>query len=327
VNVVYPPTIDFDFMRQRPQQLMTQFARHGHLVFFCNKTQHPGREPERVEKNLWIVHDHDSFVKNQARKVKPTLVWCSWAKLHNTLSLYRPSMVVYDCLDDFPVWRPYEEAMLKRATAVVATARTLKERLERLHPRVALVPNGCEYELFNRKPPGPPPADLPAGPRRAGFVGALGSWFDADLVRETARRLRRWQFVLVGPPFGTREVSGPNIFSLGMKPYSEIPSYIHNFDVALIPFLDDQITRATNPIKMWEYLATGVPVVSTPIPEVLPFSELVRIGEGPEFARQIERVRDDGHLRRKRKQLAKANSWRARYEAIARFIPELAPRV
>ncbi len=141
MNVVYPPTLDFTFMRQRPQQLMLQFARHGHQVFYCNYTQEEGRQPERVASNLFAIHDHRQFVNSIIPLLAPTLVWCSWAKLHSTIDSYMPGTVVFDSLDDFPEWRRYEDEMVARADAVVATTRTLLLRLKKRHRRVRLVPN------------------------------------------------------------------------------------------------------------------------------------------------------------------------------------------
>jgi len=329
VTIVYPPTIDFAFMRQRPQQLMIQFAQHGHRVFYCDKTQRSGREPEEVVPNLWVVPDHDRFVREVVPTLDKTVVWCSWAYLHGGLAAYQPRLVIFDCVDDFPEWRPYEASMLARADAVVASSTALEARLQPLHQRVALVPNGCDFPFFNAPPAGPLPSDFPRSRRpRVVFVGAWGSWVDSHLITQISKQLPLWDFILIGPDFGGRPVFGHNIHRLGVRPYERLPAYLHQMDVTIIPFQDNQVTRAANPVKLWEYLATGKPVVSTPLPEVLPLQGLVHIAGASDFARAIQvafhdRTHNPGAAER-RVAAAKANSWEARYEAITRFLPELA---
>jgi glycosyltransferase involved in cell wall biosynthesis len=146
---------------------------------------------------------------------------------------------------------------------------------------------------------------------------------DSQAVAVAAKQLPYWDFILIGPQFGGREIFGRNIYHLGMRAYERLPAYLHEMDVTLIPFVDNHVTRAANPVKLWEYLATGKPVVSTPIPEVLPLRGLVRIAESANLAREIASAMNDHYLQAERVALARANSWEARYEAIAKFLPEL----
>lgn len=323
MDVIYPPTLDYYFMMQRPQHLMAQFARHDHRVYFCNQSQEAGRPPTLLQPNLYLVHDHTAFLRGVAPTLRSPLVWCSWGRLHETLDAYHPALVIFDCVDDFPQWRPYESAMLARADAVVVTADALLARLQARHPRVSLIPNGCDYPHFAGLPD--PPPDLPSGPI-AGFVGAWARWIDADLLERTASLLPGWQFVLVGPPFGGRTIARANVHHLGWRPYAELPAYLHRFDVALIPFIDDQVTRSAHPIKLWEYLAAGLPVVSTPVPEVAAYPSVVTLADTPAaFAAAIERAAGarspmDAAVRQA---LARRHSWSERYRQIVAAVPEI----
>lgn len=323
VSVIYPPTLDWTFLKQRPQQLMRQFARHGHPTYFCNLTQRPGSPPEPVAPNLWVIHDHEAFVARSLPK-GARLVWCSWPKLHDTLDRYRPDAVVFDAVDDFPEWRPYEGPMLQRADAVVTTARSLFARLSGLHPRVVLVPNGWDEDLA-RGPLHPRPADLPPAPV-AGFVGAWAPWVDGRLLEAVAARLPRWHFAVIGPLHGRRPARGANIHHLGHRPHAQLARYLHHLDVGLIPFQLTAVTRAANPVKLWEYLGAGLPVVSTPIPEVLSLGGHVAVASDPEgFAQAIEAARhaDTPARREARQQLARQNSWAARFARIQAAFPDL----
>ncbi|MBY6275093.1 glycosyltransferase family protein [Symbiobacterium thermophilum] len=322
-SVIYPPTLDWPWLIQRPQQLMRQFARHGYPTYFCNLTQTPGRAPEPVAPNLWVIHDHEAFVAG-GLPGGARLVWCSWPKLHDTLDRYRPTAVVFDAVDDFPEWRPYEGPMLRRADAVVTTARSLFERLSGLHSRVVLVPNGWDKDLA-RGPLLPRPADLPPSPV-AGFVGAWAPWVDGRLLEEVAARLPRWQFVIIGPLHGRRPARGRNIHHLGHRAHGELGRYLRHLDVGLIPFQITPVTRAANPVKLWEYLGVGLPVVSTPLPEVLPLGEHVRFASDPDgFARAIEAAwqTDTPERRQARRQVATQNSWVARFARIQAELADL----
>lgn len=322
-SIIYPPTLDWSYLMQRPQQLMRQFARHGYPTFFCNLTQSPGRQPEAVSPGLWVVHDHPAFL-SQGPVGSSRLVWCSWPKLHGVLDAYQPTAVVFDAVDDFPEWRPYEAPMLQRADAVFASARSLFKRLSHLHPRVHSLPNGWDDGL-EAAPPSPRPADLPPGPV-AGFVGAWAPWVDGQLLEGVAARLRRWQFAIIGPLHGRLPARGPNIHHLGHKPHSELGRYLRHLDVGLIPFQLNEVTRASNPVKLWEYLGAGLPVVSTTIPEVVPFGDHVALADGAEsFARAIEAApeTDTEEHREVRRSLARQNSWSARFERLQVEVADL----
>ena len=216
------------------------------------------------------------------------------------------------------------DLMLRRADAVVTTARSLFERLSGLHGRVVLVPNGWDESLA-RDPLPPRPADLPPPPV-AGFVGAWAPWIDGRLLEAVAARLPRWQFAIIGPLHGRRPARGPNIHHLGHRPHAALAAYLSHLDVGLIPFHLNEVTRAANPVKLWEYLGAGLPVVSTPIPEVLPFRDHVALAAEPAaFARAVEAARNDDSPERReaRRRLARQNSWEARFALLQSALADL----
>lgn len=324
MDLIYPPTLDFHHLVQRPQQLMRQFARHGHRVFFCNLTQEPRAPITQEEPGLFLVRDHAAFLAEQVEELVRPLVWCSWAKLHDQLDRYRPGLILYDCLDDFPDWRPYEPAMLARADLVTVSSQALLERMRPAHQRVLHLPNGCDFDHF-ASPPAPRPADLPPAPV-AGFVGAWAAWVDGELLQQTAALLPSWRFAIIGPPFGGPPAVGANIRFLGHRPYAALPAYLQHLDVALIPFRLTPVTEAANPVKLWEYLAAGLPVVSTPLREVLPLQGLVRLADDARafadaiLAASLEREPTRVEARR---DLARHNTWAARYQRLVATLPEL----
>ena len=217
--------------------------------------------------------------------------------------------VVYDCVDDHraqagvnrnPGLVEQEEAAItKRAAAIVVTTEPLRARFATLHPRVQLVPNAADVQAFLTKPSSEP-ADIANIPHpRIGTVGALDVYkVDVELLERIAREHREWHFVLIGPVdySGTggaenmRQLSRlSNIHFLGPKPREGVPAYVHAFDVAIIPYRDSPYNRASFPLKFWEFLAAGKPVVASGLPSLEPYRHLVTLASSADaFAQGIQ---------------------------------------
>ena len=160
-----------------------------------------------------------------------------------------------------------------------------------------------------------------------GFVGGISDWVDVGLMADVAEAMPEVNFVLIGPALtdvGALE-SLDNVRLLGPKPYTSLPEYVKGFDVCLIPFKINKLTESVNPIKMFEYLAAGKPVVSTPLPEVAAFSEVVTLADGVEetvnaIMKALEPGAQSEASIRRRQQVAKENSWDARWKAVMNLI-------
>lgn len=332
--IVYPPTIDWGFMKQRPQQLMQQFANHGHQVFYCNKTQSEDRVLEQVQPNLTVVHKNKAFIQNVVPALKrqgnSILLWVSWSKLHLFLDQYLPDFIVYDYVDDIPAWGPYLPKMVERADIIITTAGILKNQIDRMFPGKPnyLIPNGCDVRHFQKFASDPPEKPIEyqghSGPI-IGYIGAWAYWIDHDLVREITRAFPEALFSVIGVEYGvTVDRSIPNLVYLGQKPYEVLPQYLFYHDVCVIPFKISQITVATNPIKMYEYLAAGKPVVATDLPEVrsIPY---VFIGEdNASFVDHIRRLLSSPAVfsRDEVNGWLAAQTWEERYRSIIRIFSE-----
>ncbi|MGQ9779360.1 MAG: glycosyltransferase [Bacillota bacterium] len=320
--IVYPPTIDWGYLYQRPQQLMTALARLGYRVFFCNPgPAGSGRGPRKIGPNLYLV---TGLPPGPAVGPAPIL-WVSYPPHVHSLALYRPGLVVFDAVDapveEFAAWAADIEALRARADVVFASSRALYASHLGRHPEVHLCPNGADYAHFARAAAkGPIPAEL-CGLQRpiAGYIGALAGWIDWELVRAVAAGNPDFSFVFIGPPFSGREEipSGANLHFLGRREYRLLPDYLRAFDVCLIPFRLSPLTVACNPIKLWEYLAAGKPVVSTPLPEVEEHQGCPGLWIAPgaeEFGLCLRRAvahRDPAGVLA-RQALARENAWDAR---------------
>jgi glycosyltransferase involved in cell wall biosynthesis len=191
------------------------------------------------------------------------------------------SFVVYYCTDEWSHFSSVdrdktmelERELCQRADIVFTTAATLLEAKRLYNPETHLALHGVDQSHFARAladatPLAPELRDLPRP--IVGFVGLIQDWVDIKLVQYMAERHRDWTLVLVGKSLV--DVSSlerlPNVKLLGRKPYESLPQYLKGFDVGIIPFVLNELTRNVNPIKLREYLSAGLPVVSSDIPEV-----------------------------------------------------------
>lgn len=318
--IIYPRTMNWSFMKQRPQQLMTQFGALGHQVYFENLAP-LGAQIEEVEPNVHLFTDHHSFISrtlSQLRKEHPIVVWTTWAKQRSRLSLFKPDAVIYDCCDEFPHWAKYEAKMVDASDHIVATAKTIKTRLELAYPNkpVTLIPNAADQSLFDLQR-GSRPADLPEGPIVA-YIGAWAYWVDHELLEKIAASLPQVNFISIGAPYGDIPSYGdlPNVHILGEKPHSELKQYLPHIDVAIIPFQYHPITLATNPIKAYEYLASGVRVLSTALPECIHMEPYVTTATTHEdFITKLNTMLiqpDSFEARQARIEYARQNRWEER---------------
>jgi hypothetical protein len=183
--------------------------------------------------------------------------------------------VVYDLVDDWTArslgagwYRPsIERRIAGRADLLVASAGSLAGRLEEITGRsVVLVPNAVDGRLFSGDP-GRLPGDFPAGDGPVfGYHGSLyGDWFDWDGLTRLARHRPEARLVIIGDDTTTRPEMPGNVFFLGLKARHQLPGYVGRFDVGLVPFIVSEVTHAVSPLKVFEYLAMGVPVAAPPL--------------------------------------------------------------
>jgi glycosyltransferase involved in cell wall biosynthesis len=191
--------------------------------------------------------------------------------------------------------RGLERALLTHADAVVYVSHALLDE-ERAHTgaRARFLDHGVDLDHFRRRPPAEEPDDLRAIPHpRIGFFGGIDDYvIDFEILERLAQRIPEAQLVLVGDATCSmqRFARYPNAHWLGFRPYAEIPRYGSGFDVAIMPWLRNEWIRACNPIKLKEYLALGLPVVSTDFPELRRYRDLVRIAaDADEFVELVRR--------------------------------------
>lgn len=213
--------------------------------------------------------------------------------------------------------RELEDAAIDAADVVFAVSQRVFDRLSERRDGVVRLPNGVDFERVTAPLPEPDDiADLPH--LRVLYVGALEYWFDVALVEECARSLPV-PFVVIGPdPLGLAErVSAPNLRFLGPRDYDEVPAYLQHCDVALVPFVRDELVDAIHPIKVYEYLAAGMRVVGIRWTELELMGAPVDLADRDGFVDSLAAALADPDAgREERIAYARANSWDVRYRVV-----------
>lgn len=247
------------------------------------------------------------------------------------------SRVIYHCADDYasvsgfpPALRALEEQLCRRADLVITTSLTLCEERRRFNSNTRWVANGADVSHFAQDARAA--ADMTQMPRPVvGFIGGLSEWVDVELIARLARARRTVTFVLVGPVgidlSALEELS--NVRLLGPRPYASLPKYLAAMDVALIPFKHDRVTYHADPIKAYEYLASGVPVVATDLPALRRLAPVIHLATSPdEFATAIDAALAESRdpLRRAaRRAESQKHSWASRFAEIDALIEDTFP--
>ena len=365
VHVSRPTLVCFSHLRwhfvyQRPQHLMSRFARDWQVIYIeepIYDAQNASwleirNEPEGVQ--VCVPHLISGVTAKQAdkeqralldqhlvsRELEELVLWY-YTPMSLGFSGHLPhQLIVYDCMDELSAFRgapatlvECERELLSRADVVFTGGYSLYESKRLLHSNVHPFPSSVDVPHFARARHAlPEPGDQAAIPGpRLGFYGVLDERFDIALVDELAAMRPQWQFILVGPVVkidASALPQRPNIHYLGSKTYDELPKYLAGWDVALMPFAINESTRYISPTKTPEYLAGGRAVISTRIMDVVrTYGDcgMVRIADtAKDFARAIEaelaRNHDRVALSRKADAILGDMSWESTWLRMRGFM-------
>ncbi|MDO7898334.1 glycosyltransferase [Pseudomonas citrulli] len=353
---------------QRPQQLMSQFARQGYRVFYVVPSSVP-EEGQRYRLTTVAPNVHEVALQRDVQEkyyeatITPENIqlyrqalaalaadWQIktafsvvhlpyWSPLALALRAEHGWRVQYDCMDDwdgFPnIGEPLlseEKTLVAEADLVTVSSALLQEKWCASTARCVLVRNAVDFNFFHQHCFANDLLDGFVGPV-IGYYGALAQWLDFPLLAALADRRPEWNFVMLGDVF-VDDMAGlehkPNVHLLGIKPYSQMPLYLHHFDACLIPFRLYNVTHAVDPVKFYEYISAGKPVVSTPLKEMSLYQDLVYFATDVDgFIEQIERALAERDLAtyKQRLELARANDWKDRFEATQQAIVALHEKV
>ncbi|HEX8736151.1 MAG TPA: glycosyltransferase family 1 protein [Pyrinomonadaceae bacterium] len=297
----------WDFVYQRPQHLLSRFARERR-VFFIEEpifTDEPSRlDVSPREDKLFVVVPHlnhaeaadgnaENLIREQIDKLFDGhelgnfVLWYYTPMAVSFTDHLQPEAIVYDCMDELSLFKnappqliKNEAKLFEKADVVFTGGQSLYEAKRHQNPNVWAFPSSIDAAHFGkaRKISADEMEDQKAIPHpRLGYAGVIDERIDIELLRELAEKRPAWQLVMIGPIVKIDEADLPrpaNVHYLGMKDYKDLPSYIAGWDVALMPFALNDSTRFISPTKTPEYLAAGKPVVSTAIRDVVrPYGE------------------------------------------------------
>lgn len=294
----------WNFVYQRPQHLLSR-AAHQCRVWYIEEPLWQDTlalDIRKVDENLTVVVPHlpwgideptairlqrqlvDQLIDQQA--ITDYVAWYYTPMALPFTDHLRPKLVLYDCMDELsaflgasPQLIEQEQRLLNRADVVFTGGYSLYEAKQKRHLNVHAFPSCIDYDHFSqaRKSTVQPGLDDPhdqaaiQGPR-IGYSGVIDERLDLALLDTLAKQRPDWQFILLGPIVKIDPATlpqGPNLHFLGMKEYTELPAYFSHWQVAMMPFAINEATRYISPTKTPEYLAAGLPVVSTPIRDVV----------------------------------------------------------
>jgi glycosyltransferase involved in cell wall biosynthesis len=268
--------------------------------------------------------------------MKDPVLWVYHPVMAQGLAAFPRATVLYDCVDEYSAFpqfasraqdiRKLEEQLLRRADVVTTSSAALFESKSRLNSCTHLVENVADFAHFVRTPEAEPDARFEALPRpRVGFVGAISTHkIDAELVAACAAMKQDWSFVFVGGEIDGREVfeiCAPleNVHFAGHVDYEKLPNTMACFDLLWIPYAMNDYTRCVFPIKFFEYLASGKPVASTPIPALRKYAHLVEVADGAENmvkALEATLATETPEKRSRRVAAARGSTWNHRIDRI-----------
>jgi glycosyltransferase involved in cell wall biosynthesis len=244
--------------------------------------------------------------------------------------------LVYYCVDEYTAFSgvsstslaQLEEHLLREADLVIVSADPLYQSKAKINPDAVIVRHGVDFDHFRKAldPETGVPAEIANLPRPViGFFGLIADWVDLDLMAYVAKQFPEGSLVLLGKATTDTSVLErlPNAHLLGRKTYESLPAYCKGFDVALMPFRINELTLNANPLKVREYLAAGLPVVSTAIPEVEVLG-LCRIGRDRDsFVSEIRAALVDPGPSVARSEAIRNESWDARVDEIRTHLAAL----
>jgi glycosyltransferase involved in cell wall biosynthesis len=244
--------------------------------------------------------------------------------------------LIYYCVDEYTAFSgvasrslaEMEEQLMRKSDLVIVSADRLFQSKAKINSNTVLIRHGVDFNHFRKAldPDTIVPEEIRNLPRPViGFFGLIADWVDLELIAAVAKRFPDGSVVMVGKSTTDTKVleQEPNIHPLGRKTYESLPGYCKGFDVALMPFRINELTLNANPLKVREYLAAGLPVVSTAIPEVEVLG-LCRIGTDREsFVREVEIALQEPGPSVERSELVRSESWDARVDELRGYLSRL----
>jgi glycosyltransferase involved in cell wall biosynthesis len=334
----------WDFVYQRPQHLLSRFAQYVNVYFleepifdatdagsltFTNRGKNiivgqphlpAGLNPQEV--NALMTDLLDQFL--QTKNLDDFAFWYYSPMPLSFSEKHLPKITIYDCMDELSAFKNapkeltlLEKKLMGKADLVFTGGHSLYEAKQKQHSNIYPFPSSIEKEHFlEARTNKTQPADQKdISGIKLGFYGVIDERFDIDLIKGIADARPDWQIILIGPVVKIDPATlpkNPNIHYMGQKSYQELPGYLSGWDIALIPFAINESTKFISPTKTPEYLSAGIPVVSTPIKDVIrPYGNLNLVSIGVTAEDFVEAIDQELSKTDRTKWLAKTDAFLA----------------
>ena len=353
-DIVCFPIINWDYRFQRPQHIISKFAERGHRIFYFTVNLRELEKPYEIKElgnNIYQIElsspkyfdiykdklDENTinFLINSFNKLRHDIkldAFCfvefpTWTHLVLKLRDHFGFKIIFDCLDDFESFpnvikerKNEEEILMKESDLVLTTSHRLLTKAEKFTKKTLYLPNAGEFDHFKKTQKD----NILKNYKKPiiGYFGSIAEWFDNEIIEFVAQKRPDLTFVMIGNTYGSdiRKLNEfENVNFLGERPYSELPKYLQEFDVCLIPFKITPLIQATHPVKIYEYFAAGKPVVCTNMPELHYFENLCYIAQSKmEFLEKIDYALNekDADIKKKRIEFASKNTWDHRFDKL-----------
>lgn len=362
-DIINFAAIPYHFRKLRQQHLAEELGKKGHRIFYVDNrfvTKHnytPGYTIAKAFDNVYIVKlnsPRDVSIYHQIptpSEIEKMLL--SLRRLINDAHILNPVIkidhpfwtylckhldypVIYDCMDDYEGFDitgkhipQLEKKLIEGCDLTLVCSDILSKKISKYNPKkLLLLKNACEYEHFSKASNNH--QRIPNNKKIIGFFGAIGEWIDDELIKTIARHFSQSSILLIGEiqnnSIRNAAFEYGNIALLGEQPYKKLPYYLKTFDVCIIPFKVNTHTVLINPVKMYEYFASGKPVVTTAITEIRQFEDALYYSSSPqEFITNIKNAlkENDKRLVYQRQEIARANTWSKRADILHKEINNL----
>ncbi|MFZ2539258.1 MAG: glycosyltransferase, partial [Oscillospiraceae bacterium] len=310
--IVFSKALEWNNMFQRIQQMALEFSKRENsvVIYVENCSTHDFFfNINELSKSLFCY----SF--RHYSKLNELLVGADEVVLYMTnlfefetnIKLNHQKMV-YEYVDELELFfSDMDEATARHKKALemsdisIATATKLFNQIKPYAKNPLLSPNAVDYDTFSVSKATPIAGALkdivPKYDVVLGYYGALASWFDFEVIIEVAKQKKNWLFVLIGTLFDDTLSKYPlnqyeNILVVGAQPYKSLPSFIKGIDILTIPFVVNNITESTSPVKLFEYMASGVPILTSQLPECKKYQSVYRYNNASDFITQAQMLFD-----------------------------------
>lgn len=274
--------------------------------------------------------------------MKNPILWIYDPFVYGLAKALSEKITIYDCVDEHSAYpganksrtMELEKKLILKSGLVIVTAKGLYEGKKSFNKNMHIIPNGVDFSHFSKAQNENlnVPGDIAELKKPLlGFIGGISDWTDLDLIHYVAKENPDWSIAMIGPVDLRAEKKVEefkdvrNVFFLGRRGLDVLPNYLKGFDVCLNPFRKNELTANVSPLKIFEYLASGKPIVSTDMPEVRPFAEIVNIARNKEeFLACIKKVLngEPEDAKKKRLEIAKEYSWGKLLDKFVGYIEE-----